>query len=74
MSFGAKNRTFGASAKNQMISNMKNTTWGWKKLMGRNYQDPAVQKEKSLFPYALVEGPNGSTGIKVSVVPFSSSV
>ena len=66
MSFGEKNRAFGASAKNQIISNMKNTPWGWKKLIGRKYQDPVVQAEKNLLPYELVEGPNGSTGIRVS--------
>ncbi len=62
---GEKNRAMGASAKSQVVSNLKNTIWGWKKFVGRKYKDPQVQQEKNLLPYNLVEGPNGSTGIQV---------
>ena len=55
----------GAAAKQQVVSNMKNTVWGWKKFIGRKYNDPVVQEEQSKVPYEVAEGPEGSTVIKV---------
>jgi heat shock protein 4 len=55
----------GASAKNQMVTNLKNTIWGWKKLTGRKFSDPVVQREIKHLPYEVVEGPDGSVGIRV---------
>ena len=55
----------GASAKNQQIANLKNTVWGWKKLIGRAYDDPLVQKEKAMLPFEVVPLENGTAGVKV---------
>lgn len=65
VSLSERSRFMGASAKNQLISNFKNTVWGWKKLIGRKFQDPVVQRELKHLPYEVVEGPNDSVGIKV---------
>jgi molecular chaperone DnaK (HSP70) len=62
----------GASAKNQLVTNVKNTIWGWKKLLGRKFADPVVQREKNNLPYEVVEGPNGSVGVRVSKVHESA--
>ena len=70
MSLGERNRFMGASAKNQIVSNFKNTVWGWKKLLGRKFKDPIVQREIPLLPYEVVEMPNGSVGIKVCLFCF----
>ncbi len=48
-----------------MMSNLKNTVWGFKKFIGRNFNDPQVQVEKNRVPYEVVEGPNGNAGLKV---------
>ena len=65
MSLGEKNRSFGASAKTQINSNIKNTLWGWKKFIGRKYADTQVQREKGILPYEVVEGTDGNVGIQV---------
>lgn len=55
----------GVSAKNQIISNRKNTVWGWKKLLGRPFSDAQVQQERQRLPYDVVQCKDGSTGIQV---------
>jgi heat shock protein 4 len=66
VSLGERNRFLGASAKNQMVTNFKNTIWGWKKLIGRKFSDPVVKQEMKHLPYEIVEGPGGITGIKAN--------
>jgi len=65
VSLNDRSRSMGASAKNQLITNFKNTLWGWKKLVGRKFNDPIVQREIRRLPYEVVEGPNNSIAIKV---------
>ena len=61
-----RNRYMGASAKNQLMSNSKNTVLGWKPLLGKQFKDPIVQREKNNVFYNIVEGADGRTNIKVS--------
>ncbi|KAM3924404.1 heat shock 70 kDa protein 4 [Leptodactylus fuscus] len=65
ISFGPKNRSIGAAAKSQVISNAKNTLQGFKRFHGRAYTDPFVQGEKPGLAYEVVELPTGSAGIRV---------
>ena len=65
VSLGEKLRVVGAAAKTQMISNVKNTVWGFKTLIGKQFKDSSVQRDKAVFPYEIVEGPNGAPLIKV---------
>ena len=65
VSLGEKSRYMGASAKNQMISNYRNTLWGWKQLIGRKFRDPVVQREKQFLSTDIVEGSNGNVGFRV---------
>jgi len=55
----------GASAKNQLVSNIKNTIWGWKKLIGRRFSERVVQNEIPHFTYEVVESKDGGIGIQV---------
>uniref|UniRef100_A0A674HBT6 Heat shock 70 kDa protein 4 n=1 Tax=Taeniopygia guttata TaxID=59729 RepID=A0A674HBT6_TAEGU len=64
ISFGPKNRSIGAAAKSQVISNAKNTVQSFKRFHGRAFSDPFVQAEKESLAYELVQLPTGSTGIK----------
>ncbi|KAL9836307.1 heat shock 70 kDa protein 4 isoform 1-T1 [Geothlypis trichas] len=64
ISFGPKNRSIGAAAKSQVISNAKNTVQSFKRFHGRAFSDPFVQAEKASLAYELVQLPTGSTGIR----------
>ena len=68
-----KNRVMGSGAKTLMLSNLKNTVMGFKKFIGRSYNDPQVQAEKSRVLYEVVEGPNGTTGIRVNPCIFQTT-
>ena len=50
-----------------IMSNLKNTVWGHKRIIGRQFTDPVVQSEKSLLPYTIISGPNDSTMIQVFI-------
>ncbi|ELK03095.1 Heat shock 70 kDa protein 4 [Pteropus alecto] len=65
ISFGPKNRSIGAAAKSQIISNAKNTVQGFKRFHGRAFSDPFVEAERSNLAYDIVQLPTGLTGIKV---------
>lgn len=66
MAFSEKNRILGVAAKNQTVTNMKNTIYGTKRLLGRKYTDPQVQKEIQNLPYKTSKQLDGSIGIHVS--------
>ncbi|CAB1352994.1 unnamed protein product [Coregonus sp. 'balchen'] len=65
VSFGPRNRSIGAAAKGQVVTNCKNTVQGFKRFHGRAFSDPYVQSAKSSLVYDLAQMPSGSTGIKV---------
>jgi molecular chaperone DnaK len=55
----------GQVAKNQRISNPKNTLFAIKRLIGRKYNDSIVQKNKSTVPYEITESTNGDAWVKI---------
>ena len=60
-----KQRLMGTSARNQAVTNYKNTIWGFTPFLGRKYSDPVVQEEIKRVPYQVVEQPGNEIGIKV---------
>lgn len=66
IAFSGKNRILGVAAKNQQVTNMKNTVYGLKRLIGRKFRDPHVQRELQWLPFNVVEERNGTIGIKVN--------
>ena len=64
----SKQRLMGTSARNQAVTNFKNTLWGFTPFLGRKFSDPVVQEEIKRVPYQVVERPGGDIGIKVSKV------
>ncbi|KAK2834246.1 hypothetical protein Q7C36_014947 [Tachysurus vachellii] len=66
VSFGPRNRSIGAAAKSQLVTNHKNTVQGFKRFHGRAFSDPFVQNVKSSLVYELSQMPTGTTGIKVT--------
>ncbi|XP_063751153.1 heat shock 70 kDa protein 4a [Eleginops maclovinus] len=65
VSFGPRNRSIGAAAKSQVVTNSQNTVQGFKQFHGRAFSDPYIQAAKSNLVYDLAQLPSGSTGIKV---------
>lgn len=65
ISFGPRNRSIGAAAKSQVVTNCRNTVQAFKRFHSRAFSDPYVQSAKSNLVYDLAEMPSGATGIKV---------
>jgi len=58
-------RLAGTLARRQSITNPENTIYSVKRLIGRKFSDPIVQKDKSLLSYEIKEGVNGGVEIKM---------
>ncbi|GBQ24373.1 molecular chaperone DnaK [Acetobacter estunensis NRIC 0472] len=54
----------GQAAKRQAVTNPTNTLYAVKRLIGRRYDDPTVQKDKKLVPYEIVKGDNGDAWVE----------
>ena len=52
-------RLVGQPAKRQAVTNPEKTFFAVKRLIGRRYDDPMVEKDKKLVPYQIVKGDNG---------------
>jgi molecular chaperone DnaK len=58
-------RLVGQIAKRQAITNPQNTVFAVKRLIGRKYDDPMVQRARAVLPYSLAEAPNGDVKIQI---------
>jgi len=56
-------RMVGQVAKRQAITNPDNTIFSIKRLMGRKYNDPEVQRARQVLPYKIIEKPNGDAWV-----------
>ncbi|HVS14667.1 MAG TPA: molecular chaperone DnaK [Thermoanaerobaculia bacterium] len=65
-------RLVGQIAKRQAITNPQNTVFAVKRLIGRKFQDPNVQRALDIhLPYPLVEAPNGDVKIQIQERAYS---
>jgi molecular chaperone DnaK len=58
-------RLVGQIAKRQAVTNPANTLHAVKRLIGRKYSAPEVEKMRETVPFEIVEAPNGDAHIKV---------
>ncbi|MBP1642008.1 MAG: chaperone protein DnaK [Acidobacteria bacterium] len=58
-------RLVGQIAKRQAITNPQQTVFAVKRLIGRKFDDPNVQRARDLLPYAIVEAPNGDVKVQI---------
>jgi len=56
----------GAPAKRQAVTNPKNTIYAAKRLIGRRFEEEAVQKDIDLMPYGIVRADNGDAWIEAN--------
>jgi len=58
-------RLVGQIAKRQSVTNPTNTLYAVKRLIGRKFDAPEVEKMLETVPFGIVESPNGDAHIKV---------
>jgi len=56
----------GASAKRQAVTNPKNTIYAAKRLIGRKFNEQAVQKDIDLMPYKIIKADNGDAWVEAN--------
>src|SRR5215468_8405973 len=56
-------RLVGLPAKRQAVTNPENTFFAIKRLIGRRFNDPMVEKDKGLVPYKIIGGDNGDAWV-----------
>ena len=66
-------RLVGQPARRQSVTNPTNTIFAVKRLIGRRYDDPVVEKDKGLVPYKIVKAGNGDAWVEAEGKPYSPS-
>ncbi len=64
-------RLVGQPAKRQAVTNPANTLFAIKRLIGRTFNDPMVEKDKGMVPYDIVKGPNGDAWVRAHGKDYS---
>ncbi len=66
-------RLVGQPAKRQAVTNPERTIFAVKRLIGRRYDDPMVEKDKKLVPYKIVRAGNGDAWVEAEGKSYSPS-
>ncbi|WP_080583556.1 molecular chaperone DnaK [Bradyrhizobium elkanii] len=66
-------RLVGQPARRQAVTNPTNTIFAVKRLIGRRYDDPTVEKDKALVPYKIIKASNGDAWVEAEGKPYSPS-
>ena len=65
VAFTDKERLVGEIAKRQAVTNPKRTIFAIKRLMGRKFDSPEVDRWKEHSPYLITKAPNDDAGVEV---------
>jgi molecular chaperone DnaK len=66
-------RLVGQPAKRQAVTNPERTFFAVKRLIGRRYDDPMVEKDKKLVPYKIIKASNGDAWVEADGKTYSPS-
>jgi molecular chaperone DnaK len=66
-------RLTGQPAKRQAVTNPERTFFAVKRLIGRRYDDPMVDKDKKLVPYKIIRASNGDAWLEADGKTYSPS-
>ena len=66
-------RLVGQAAKRQAVTNPTNTLYAVKRLIGRRYEDPTVEKDRGLVPFGIVRGDNGDAWVEARGQKYAPS-
>merc|ERR1712230_242115 len=66
-------RLVGIAAKRQAVVNPENTLFATKRLIGRKFQDPEVQRDINQVPYKIVQHTNGDAWLEAQGQRYSPS-
>ncbi len=56
----------GQAAKRQAVTNPQNTLFAIKRLIGRRFDDPVVQKDVGMVPYKIARADNGDAWVEIN--------
>ncbi len=73
VAFTDDERLVGQPAKRQAVTNPENTVFGVKRLIGRRVNDAAVEKDKKMVPFNIVNGGNGDAWVEAKGEKYSPS-
>ncbi|MGN6286680.1 MAG: molecular chaperone DnaK [Afipia sp.] len=66
-------RLVGQPARRQAVTNPTSTIFAVKRLIGRRYDDPTVEKDQKLVPYKIVKASNGDAWVEAGGKSYSPS-
>ena len=66
-------RLVGQPAKRQAVTNPEKTIFAVKRLVGRRYDDPIIEKDKKLVPYKITKASNGDAWVEADGKQYSPS-
>ncbi len=73
VAFTDTDRLVGYPAKRQAVTNPENTLFAIKRLIGRRFDSPEVEKDKNLVPFKIVTGDNGDAWVDVKGTKYAPS-
>ena len=64
-------RLIGQIARRQAVTNPTRTLYAVKRLIGRRFDDPGVQKTLDMVPYSIIEAENGDAWVEINEQGYS---
>ena len=64
-------RYVGTTAKRQAVTNPDNTVFSIKRMIGRRFGDPEVQRDIKLMPFKIVQAANGDAQVEIGGKTYS---